>query len=100
MGVFFTGDRHNLELSQKDAERILSTLQEYLGCFRLYGIDMNGNELLLTTEGSGMEARALSHFVSEVEFGGPSFIDDMESLIEEVPLDDDDDDDREEWKDG
>lgn len=71
MGVFYTGDRYNLSISEHDAERLLAMLQEYLGCFRLYGIDMNGNEIILYSEGSGMETRALSHFVSEIEsYGG------------------------------
>jgi hypothetical protein len=66
MSEYATGG-DNFQLSEAQVNGMVAFLQERLGCFRMYAMDLNGNEMFLTQEQSGMETRALRSLICEVE---------------------------------
>lgn len=83
-------DPKQLSLSEDDMKHMLNYVKRYLSCFRIYGFDLNGVEVVLVEEDSPKDARALNDLI--IEAGDTSSMD-------VINIDDEEDEDEESWKD-
>ncbi|MGQ4893423.1 MAG: hypothetical protein ACP6IQ_02220 [Candidatus Njordarchaeia archaeon] len=61
----YNTNKNNGNLTSRDLQIIHDILSEYLGSYRLFGFDYNGNYVILTNESSSLENMALTSLIEE-----------------------------------
>ena len=87
-------DSKDPDVSPRQLRTLALTLQEYFGCFMLFGMSYKGEPRFLCSSSSGMEHLALKKFAEDVIMGDISI--QLSSIGEDGEIEDDDEDDDEE----
>ena len=86
-------DASNPDISPVQLRRLALMLQEYFGCFMLFGMSCKGEPRFLCSSSSGMEHLALKKFAEDVVMGDISI--QLSSIGENGEIEDDDEEDEE-----